>query len=83
MPRKLIRKSIAPPREKLRTFVAGERVRLSPLGLERCPRMGGYFGNIIGKAPGNAYYVLFDGFKTKNRLHASYLSTDEIAARET
>jgi len=82
MPRKLIRKSIAPPREKLRTFVAGERVRLSSLGLERCPRMGG-FGNIIGKAPGSSYYVLFDGLKTKNRLHASYLTSDDIAARET
>lgn len=83
MPRKLISKpTIAPPREKLRMFIAGERVRLSPVGIDRCPRMVGYSGQIVRKAPGSAYYVQFDGFKTKNRLHASYLVSDDIAARD-
>lgn len=81
MTRKLIRREIAPPRADLKTFATGERVRLSALGLERCPRMRGYFGQIIGRT-GNSYFVVFDGFKTKNRLHASYLSSDDVAARE-
>ena len=82
MPRKLTNKSIAPPLGEPQSFVAGERVRLSALGQQRCPRMRGYFGEIIGKASGSGYYVLFEGFKTKQMLHNSYLVSDNIAARE-
>jgi hypothetical protein len=63
-------------------FATGQRVRLSALGLERCPRMQGYFGRVTGRGSGSSYHVLFDGLKTTRQLHHTYLDPDDIVCVE-
>jgi hypothetical protein len=55
-------------------FQPGDRVRLSELGRERCPRYPDRAGTVTSYCRGpNALRVLFDGRKTGVMIHASYL----------
>jgi len=40
----------------VRAFQIGQRVRLSALGAERCPRMKRNFGRVSAKGSGHSYY---------------------------
>jgi hypothetical protein len=52
----------------------GARFKLSRLGLERCPKLRGRVGTILGVARStNAYRVHFDGMKFPQSLHRSYI----------
>jgi hypothetical protein len=54
-------------------FKPGERIRLSALGKERCPKLN-RTGVVIGPAGrSDAIRVLIDGRKTPMTLHASYV----------
>ena len=63
-----------------RSFQIGQRVRLSTLGAERCPRMKSQLGHIIAKGSGHSYYVLFDGLKSDRQLHCTYIEDGEVDA---
>jgi hypothetical protein len=55
-------------------FRVGDRVRLSPIGLERSPRMKSSGGVVIGiTGTGNAYRVLFDDKKLAVLIHKTYI----------
>lgn len=59
------------------TFQSGDRVRLSELGRERFPRFPDRVGTIVGRSRvSNALCVLFDGRKTREMVHSSYLRLD-------
>jgi hypothetical protein len=66
---------IAAPR---RSFQIGQRVRLSTLGAERCPKMKSHLGLISAKGSGHSYYVLFDGLKSERQLHCTYIDDGEL-----
>jgi hypothetical protein len=54
-------------------FSPGQRIRLSALGKERCPRLSPT-GVVIGQpARSDAVRVLMDGRKTPMTLHVSYI----------
>jgi hypothetical protein len=54
-------------------FKPGQRIRLSALGKERCPRLSST-GVVIGSAGrSDAIRVLMDGRKTPMTLHVSYV----------
>jgi len=57
--------------------IPGQRVRLSVLGKERCPRMRlkSDAGVVLSKAGGNTVRILFDGRKRPITLHLSYIET--------
>jgi len=57
----------------MRDFQVGQRVRLSTLGAERCPRTKGGVGHISARGSGHSYYVLFDGSKSVRQLHCTYI----------
>jgi hypothetical protein len=63
-----------------RDFQVGQRVHLSTLGVERCPKTKGYVGHISAKGSGHSYYVLFDGSKSVRQLHCTYIDDGERAA---
>ena len=71
-------------RAAMRGFQVGQRVRLSSLGAERCPRTKGDVGRISAKGSGHSYYVLFDGSKSARQLHRTYIDDGELggATRE-
>lgn len=55
----------------------GVRIRLTPLGIERCPRLKSHTGIIVGTAKrGNAFRVLIDGRKVPLMLHESYVEAE-------
>ena len=62
----------------MRDFQVGQRVRLSTLGAERCPRAKGHAGHISAKGSGHSYYVLFDGSKSVRQLHCTYIDDGEF-----
>jgi hypothetical protein len=55
--------------------IPGQRVRLSILGKERCPKLSlkSEAGVVLGKAGGSAVRILFDGRKQPVTLHLSYI----------
>ena len=59
-------------------IVAGSRIRLSPVGFERSPRLKSRTGLIVGINPtGTSFRVLIDGRKLPITLHQSYVEPDE------
>ena len=52
----------------------GQRIRLSTLGRERCPKLKSHTGVVTGKTEYSAAVrVLMDGYKTPLTLHTSYI----------
>jgi hypothetical protein len=52
----------------------GSRFQLTPLGIERCPKLRGRSGTILSLARNaNGFRVQFDGAKTAQSLHRSYI----------
>jgi hypothetical protein len=52
----------------------GSRVRMSPLGAERCPSLAGKIGTVVGGSVyNNSFSVRFDGNKSSTTLHQNYL----------
>lgn len=62
---------------KLGDLKIGDRVRLSPLGVERSGGSRSRTGVIKGRTRGNGFYVLMDGNKSPSTLHRSYIEADE------
>jgi hypothetical protein len=60
----------------------GSRCRLTRLGAERCPRLAGQVGIVVGFSRANSSIrVLFDGNKTARSLHRSYIEPIPSDAR--
>jgi hypothetical protein len=55
--------------------IPGQRVRLSALGKERCPKLNlkSDAGVVLGKVGGSAVRILFDGRKRPVTVHLSYI----------
>lgn len=55
-------------------FSLGDRVRISALGAERCPRLAGKTGTVVGRSIYvNSVAVLLDGNKSPRTIHGAYL----------
>jgi hypothetical protein len=55
----------------------GTRIRLSQLGLERCPRIASHTGVVVGTTSRSASIrVLLDGRKMPMTLHTSYIEPE-------
>jgi len=55
----------------------GTRVRLTKLGVERCPKLKSHFGIIVGVSHGGkSFRVLIDGRKMPLALHESYIEAE-------
>jgi hypothetical protein len=63
-----------------RTLIPGSRIRLTPLGVARCPKLGGRVtGVIVNATPTRSgFLVLIDGTKTVRNFHRSYIMSIEI-----
>ena len=62
-------------------LVAGSRIRLSPIGIERSPRLKSRTGLIVSANPGGtSFRVLIDGRKLPVTLHKSYVEPDPAVA---
>jgi hypothetical protein len=60
----------------------GSRFQLTPLGAERCSKIIGRAGIIVGFSRSNgSIRVLFDGTKTPRSLHRTYIEAVSIEAR--
>ena len=56
---------------------AGARIRLSQLGIERCPKLVQRTGTIVDiNRTGSAFRVLFDGTKSVRSIHRTYIMPD-------
>jgi hypothetical protein len=55
--------------------IPGQRIRLSVLGKECCPKLSSKSdaGVVLGKCGNNAVRILFDGRKEPVTLHLSYI----------
>ena len=52
----------------------GARVKMSPLGAARCPRLAGKEGVVVGGGQNpSSVRVIFDGSKTPRSLHRDYV----------
>jgi hypothetical protein len=52
----------------------GNRVRMSPLGAERCPSLADKLGTVVGGSVyNNSVGIRFDGNKSTTTLHRNYL----------
>jgi hypothetical protein len=52
----------------------GSRVRMSPLGAERCPSLADKLGTVVGGSVyNNSFSIRFDGNKSSTTLHHNYL----------
>ena len=52
----------------------GSRVRMSPLGAERCPSLADKLGTVVGGSVyNNSVSIRFDGNKSPITLHQNYL----------
>jgi hypothetical protein len=52
----------------------GSRVRMSPLGAERCPSLADKLGTVVGGSVyNNSVGIRFDGNKSTTTLHRNYL----------
>ena len=68
--------------EKRLDFELGSRFRLTRLGAERCAKLAGHFGIVVGFSRANgSIRVLFDGTKTARSLHRSYIEPVPSDAR--
>ena len=54
-------------------FPIGARVRFNKLGAARSPKMSSRVGTVVKAAGSNGVRVFFDGTKTINTIHRSYL----------
>jgi hypothetical protein len=54
----------------------GMRVRLSPLGLQRCPKLGCHTGVVLNTVSRSSLRILLDGQKVPSTLHASYIEPE-------
>jgi hypothetical protein len=55
----------------------GARVRLSPLGLKRSPRVAGsHSGVVVSAMSRTSFRILFDGRKRALTVHASYIESE-------
>ncbi len=54
-------------------FPIGARVRFNKLGAARSPKMSSRVGTVVKAASSNGVRVVFDGTKTINTIHRSYL----------
>ena len=54
-------------------FPIGARVRFNELGAARSPKMSSRVGTVVKAASSNGVRVVFDGTKTINTIHRSYL----------
>ena len=54
-------------------FALGDRVRMSALGLKRHPKYGDREGVIVGMGSPSSFRVKFDGRKSVQTIHHSYL----------
>ena len=63
-------------------FAPGDRVRLSELGRERCPKLPTAAGVVAGFSGVSAVQVLFPSRKTVIKLHASYVAKVEDEQRD-
>jgi hypothetical protein len=62
------------------TFATGDRVRLNEVGRARSPKLGQRLGTVEGVSrTGNSLRVVFDGGRTANSIHRSYL---EVVTRD-
>lgn len=63
----------AAPRDKVEITI-GARVKMSPLGAVRCPRLADREGMVVGggQYPSTAR-IIFDGFKAPMSLHRDYV----------
>ena len=59
----------------------GDRVRMSPLGLERHPSYGAREGVIVGMGSPNSMRVKFDDRVTVQAIHRDYL--ERVPARQS
>jgi hypothetical protein len=58
---------------------AGDRIKLSALGAERCPRLAGKVGTLVSRKPNSrTLTVRFDGNRTTTSLHLDYVEQIEI-----
>jgi hypothetical protein len=57
--------------------LAGSRIRLSALGIERCHRLKSHTGIISIYPSGTSFRILIDGRKLPVTLHQSYVQPDE------
>jgi hypothetical protein len=57
-----------------KTFRLGQRIKMSPLGAARCPRLAQKTGKISGFANyRNSVVILFDGNTTSTSIHMNYI----------
>jgi hypothetical protein len=61
----------------------GDRVRMSPLGLERHPSYGAREGVIVGMGSPNSMRVKFDDRVTVQAIHRDYLVRVANAKQQT
>lgn len=57
----------------VRSLSTGDRVQMSPLGRERHPKYDNRQGILIGRGSPSSWRVRFDGYKTIQGIHESYL----------
>lgn len=61
---------------ELASLLRGQRFRLSSLGRERCPAYRSSNGVVVSRS-GSNYLLMFDGRKTPQRLHRTYIEPDD------
>jgi hypothetical protein len=55
-------------------FRIGERIKMSPLGAARCPRLARKTGKVFGFTQyKNSVTVIFDGNKSSTSIHTAYI----------
>jgi hypothetical protein len=63
-------------------LVEGTRIRMSGLGVARCPRYAGRTGLVVGRSrQNNSIRVLFDGNNSPVSLHPDYI--EQLPSGET
>lgn len=59
--------------QSLQSLAAGDQIKMGPLGLERHPKYINRVGFIVGRASRNSWRVKFDGSKSIQSIHRTYL----------
>jgi hypothetical protein len=66
-----------PEQSRSNDLKIGSRVRLSALGIKRCPGLKSRTGVIVGLSPtGSSFRVLLEGRRQPITLHESYIEPD-------
>ena len=56
----------------------GKRVRLTTLGIDRCPKLKSHTGVIVATSKqSNSFRILIDGRKMPIALHESYIEAEQ------